>query len=1605
MSLSAHTFTNSVPRRVLTLTAVCAFVGAALCLTLPMRAQQSSVPRAIVRHGFTVNGRIEGSVQQLSGEDTTVNSGGVLTGDLFVPGSPTVEQNGHPTFGGTGQGSGVATPSNYRITLNGNAQLGRVVTRTDPAALPSVAIPPASAGTRDVTLNAAGQSAGDFSTVRHLTLNGNTVPLAVPPGTYQRLTVNGGSVIVLGVAGASQPAVYNLDSLVLNGNSRLDVVGPVVLTTASAVTVGGAMGSSAHPLWLSLKVASGGVTLNGGSALYAAVSAPSGTVTINGDASLTGALACDRLTINGNGLLRLVQTDTTPPLVTIQQPAGGTVTGTTQLTVTGTFSDESQTTITVNGVNAAVSGDTFTAVVPLVEGANLIRARAIDNAGNSSEATANVTLDTTTPGIVIEQPLGGSATNSQQLTVAGTVGDATATTVTVNGMSAARDGNRFTASVVLAAEGPYDIVARATDAAGNVGETSVRVARDMTPPAVNVAEPADRVVSSQRIVNVSGTVSDSSRVSVFANGTPLDVTNGGFAGQVALSEGESTLTILAADAAGNTRESSRTLIIDTLPPVISELSPAQGTTVASPATTVRGRVADTTAVSITLNNVAAVVASDGSFVVENVPVAEGENRFVVAAADAAGHIATADLVLSGKDRTPPPAPTLLPVNSPTRLDFLTLEGSAEPGSTVTVAGGAEPIVTRASMGTGMFTAIVSLARGNNSFSVTAADPGGNTSAPAALSVVSDPSMQPPAAGHAAQINISTGNSQRGLIGAELPRPLIAIVTDRDGSPVANAAVRFTVQQGGGHFVGAGASLDASTDAEGRARALYVTGTASRVQQVRADFSGNAATPAVFLAEALEATAGETTVSGVVLDQNLRGLPNVLVRIGGQQTRTTADGRFKLGGVATGPHQLLELIGRDQVSLPGRWPNITYDFDVLPGVANDLGRPLFLPKVNDGVALPLDNSSVITQDTVFELPVAGGEAPVRVTARAGTRVTFPPDVTDKRLSVTRIATNRTPMVLEDGRAAGLYISVQPSGAIFSPPLEISFPNVDRLAPAREVLLMSFDHDAGRYIKVGTGHVSADGQRVASDSGSGIRTGAWHALPPEDPDPEVTVLGHIQLKDNPAFENKVILDAEAWVEGTRAVITSAPDAEDFLDFKATFTMPRNAPPRQAKMEATINAIPVEVDFDAEGKTPDGEIVRTTSSGAPAYTLLAMAEPPARPRRDAVSDGPTSLLSSAAPQSPGAPEHDLGVFYGGSKNETSDELAVIVTFGRNDSLLTPKKVVWSMTGPGSEIYAPPRAEPGTKRWQVGKLLPKPGELKIKAIIYFTAAKYGPPVVAQAKVEVGIRSDDIVAIAWINPDAVPLPAGDANEDVLQFYPPGGMHNASTTQKYLTLAHLGSIAAGFANRPVPAYFDPITHFPIFRPLTVEDRIYILDWMFKYGSNPCSEQRCPPTSFPDESTLYAFQIAHKTSYKLFNRFQIKYRVENGKFKEIPIVEKRAAEIGVTIEPIFGEEAPGADGSNNDQFSNVDNAFVRLINDGNPESVAVSAFNTLTAPFEWNNIGSRIELGVDLGTTKRIYTQVYPTYYIFDNRTRTQTIPQARAPIGNFTRSPSKPHIP
>jgi len=261
---------------------------------------------ALVRHAPMLNGDLDGSLQMLNGEFVTLNSRGYIAGDLLVPGTPSLRLNGTPTFAGIQDATGAETPVNYAVTLNNSAVLRYLVRRVDPIAMPAVSAPPSPTGTRTVVIYKSGQTPGDFATLRNLILTGPVGFVTVPPGNYGNLTANAGCGFILGLADATEPTVYNLQSLILNASSQLQIVGPVtlVLANGTAINFGSTVGNLAHPEWLTVKIAAGGIILNASSTLNGSVIAPTGTVIINANSTLTGEVIADRLIINDRGVLQ-----------------------------------------------------------------------------------------------------------------------------------------------------------------------------------------------------------------------------------------------------------------------------------------------------------------------------------------------------------------------------------------------------------------------------------------------------------------------------------------------------------------------------------------------------------------------------------------------------------------------------------------------------------------------------------------------------------------------------------------------------------------------------------------------------------------------------------------------------------------------------------------------------------------------------------------------------------------------------------------------------------------------------------------------------------------------------------------------------------------------------------------------------------------------------------------------------------------------------------------------------------------------------------------------------------------------------------------------------
>lgn len=268
---------------------------------------------------------VDGALQVLSAEAFSLNSGGEITGDLLVPGTPRLVLNGTAAVGAMVTGTGPADPEGWRMTLNSGASIGRLVTRDAGGTIPAVSAPHLPTGTRDVAINAPTQEIGDFATVRNLTLNSGAGSREIPPGTYGSVTANSGSTLVLGQAGTMVRTVYHFQRLALNSGSALKLLGPVEIVLAGAVSLNAPMGEPLHPEWLECRIAAGGLTLNSSARFDGYVTAPHGAVVLNSQAVLTGGVQSDRLTLNRGSRLIALAVVQRPPELLISSPSAGSL--------------------------------------------------------------------------------------------------------------------------------------------------------------------------------------------------------------------------------------------------------------------------------------------------------------------------------------------------------------------------------------------------------------------------------------------------------------------------------------------------------------------------------------------------------------------------------------------------------------------------------------------------------------------------------------------------------------------------------------------------------------------------------------------------------------------------------------------------------------------------------------------------------------------------------------------------------------------------------------------------------------------------------------------------------------------------------------------------------------------------------------------------------------------------------------------------------------------------------------------------------------------------------------------------------------------------------
>ena len=480
--------------------------------------------------------------------------------------------------------------------------------------------------------------------------------------------------------------------------------------------------------------------------------------------------------------------------------------------------------------------------------------------------------------------------NDTTLTLAGTaeagstvtIYDTDGTTVLGSGVAT---GGAFTITTSALSQGSHTLTAKATDAAGNQSgsSTAFHVTIDTAPPAApSIATVADNVLpvtgtvadngtSNDTTLTLAGTAEAGSTVTIYdTDGTTVlgsgVATGGAFTITTsALSQGSHTLTAKVTDAAGNQSGSSTAfhVTIDTAPPAAGTLS-FSGLTDTGSSNTPPVTTDNTFNLSLTGNDAGTVVVYEvstnggltwASTTAAQTALADGDYLFRAVVTDAAGNSSTTTAIEVRIDTAPPATPSItgvtdnvLPVtgtvadNGTSNDTTLTLAGTAEAGSTVTIydtdgttvlgsgvaTGGAFTITTSAlSQGSHTLTAKATDAAGNQSGSSTAFHVTIDTAPPAAPSIATVADNVLPVTGTVAD-NGTSNDTTLTLAGTAEAGSTVTIY-DTDGTTVLGSGVAtggaFTITTSalsqGSHTLTAKVT-DAAGNQSGSSTAFHVT---------------------------------------------------------------------------------------------------------------------------------------------------------------------------------------------------------------------------------------------------------------------------------------------------------------------------------------------------------------------------------------------------------------------------------------------------------------------------------------------------------------------------------------------------------------------------------------------------------------------------------------------------------------------------------------------------------------------------------------------------------------------------------------------------------------
>ncbi|MBI5149746.1 MAG: right-handed parallel beta-helix repeat-containing protein [Candidatus Omnitrophica bacterium] len=455
---------------------------------------------------------------------------------------------------------------------------------------------------------------------------------------------------------------------------------------------------------------------------FGQVMALNGTLEIEKAAQVNGAYIARDIIVGQNSVVTKdtseTPVDTTPPLITSINPAEGSVVDTATPVISADFQDTesgvdpASIQISVDGqdvtsqANASETGFNFISGF-LSDGAHVLSISVSDNSGNNAQTAVNFTINTdmSPPQILNVSPADGSLHSDTPAQISADFYDDKA--IDANSAQILLDNVDITAqSNVTAAgfeflvttalsDGVHTLFISVRDAVGNPTQTSTNFTIDTSVPDIAILIPADGSLLATATPTISGNLSDATSgidmnsVRIAVDGVDLTsqavITQTTFETSVliVLDDGNHTITVEAADMAGNSAIQTSGFTIDTIAPVISNLTPANMSTIMANVPTISAAFADSgsgidvASAQILVDNVnvtpQATVTETGFSYTPTVPLNNGYHAVAVTIADVADNMAQAaysfnvllDLVPPTIFNITPAAGNLLATSTPT----------------------------------------------------------------------------------------------------------------------------------------------------------------------------------------------------------------------------------------------------------------------------------------------------------------------------------------------------------------------------------------------------------------------------------------------------------------------------------------------------------------------------------------------------------------------------------------------------------------------------------------------------------------------------------------------------------------------------------------------------------------------------------------------------------------------------------------------------------------------------------------------------------------------------------------------------------------------------